>query len=265
MKNIFLAIILLCSSLQPVLHAEDETPSSPLGPVDKRGLYVLGGLTTSWFVGNERLSLPFAPTLPVNDTAALAAFVPGSYYKGQFPGLGIRGMWIFDEERNLRANFGLDYHFYSSRTRELSGGLIVYKSNTHYIPAITGGFEYAFLTLPLAQAKVYAGIDVRGTFVVANTYKEEYEYVIDPRQNSTVTLSKEGAFRLGGGGRLGIEGEIFDPWYVNLSVGWSFMNAVGRDDARGELLTPYFDPKYENKETRVYNIFANLFVQYRIQ
>ena len=62
MKNVLLVALLLCLSLNGQLIAEDET-STPLGPVDKRGLYLLGGLTTSWFVGNERLSLPFAPTL----------------------------------------------------------------------------------------------------------------------------------------------------------------------------------------------------------
>ncbi len=253
-KNIILGFF-LAIAISVNCYAQDADKN-------RVGLYIAGGLATSWFIGNERLTLPFSPTLPLPDS--VDDFVPGSYYRGQFPGIGVRGIWVFDQEKKYRVNFGFDYHFYTSRDRELSGGLTIFKTNTHYIPAITGGFQYAFINLPVAQAKIYGGIDFRGTFVVSNTYEERQQYVNNPALNKTITRSKEGTFRLGGGGHLGVEGEIEDPVYVNLSIGWSAMNILGRDDERGELLTPYPDRIYENKETRVYNIFANIFVQYRL-
>lgn len=254
MKKIYSISLLILIAVNNLLSQQESS--------DRTGLYIAGGLSSSWFVGNDRMTFPFAPSLPLPDDAD--EFVPGPNYKGQFPGLGIRGMWVFDQARKFRASFGLDYHFYVSRDRELSEGLIIRKLNSHYIPAFTGAFDYAFINLPVAQAKIYGGLDVRGTFVVSNTYEEFIEYQFNSSLNRSLTRSKEGTFRLGGGAHLGVEGEIFDPWYVNLSIGWGIMNLVGRDDARGELLTPYPDEKYENKETRVYNIFANLFVQYRL-
>jgi hypothetical protein len=68
--------------------------------------------------------------------------------------------------------------------------------------------------------------------------------------------------------RLGIEGEIYYPVFVNTSVGWGAMNLLGRDTrstangGRGELLTPV--SQNEAGEGVLYHLNFTFMVQVRL-
>ena len=78
----------------------------------------------------------------------------------------------------------------------------------------------------------------------------------------TEVKTKPSTFRLGGALKLGIVGEIFDPWYLNTSIGIGVVNFVGKEDSRGELLTP--SRRYENIESPLNLLLFTLLIQYRL-
>jgi len=133
------------------------------------------------------------------------------------------------------------------------------------------GFEYSFLEFPLAYARVFVGGEIRPLYVSANTITRD-EYTTD---GGNITFEsheefsgKDGAFRLGGMVRLGIEGEIYYPVFLNTSVGYGVMNLIGRDTrstqegGRGELLTPF--PANERTEQILSHVNFTFMVQVRL-
>ena len=143
----------------------------------------------------------------------------------------------------------------------------------HDVNVFTGivGFEYSFIEFPLAYARAFVGAEIRPLYVAPNAIIRD-EYTLD---SGGVAFSrheelrgKEGAFRLGGMVRLGIEGEIYYPVFLNTSIGYGVMNVIGRDTrstqdgGRGELLTPF--PSNERTEQMLSHVNFTFMVQVRL-
>jgi hypothetical protein len=185
---------------------------------------------------------------------------------GGFPnwqsGFSLKGTVGIDKQNNLRIPFGLDYFIMSGVQRVPDRFYTIVAKHTIQIPTIYTGFEYAFADLPLANAKAYAGIDIRLSMIAPTELEVNLNYVKDDFPDTTRYFGKSGASRIGAGVKLGIEGAVEENWYVNISVGYSAFNLIGRDNLRGELFTP--SAVSESVESIIGAITTSVLVQYRL-
>lgn len=216
------------------------------------------GLTTSWINGTN----PATDIIFPKDTIHSI----GGGFNGQQPGLAIRGVFIMDQERRMRITAGLDYIWYTGLQRIEGPGYTFYARHNLDLPTVVLGFEYAFLNLPLANAKMYVGMDARYSILTNGDFRRKIVYkLIDVISDTTINTKESfGAVqpRLGAAIKVGIEGELLDPVYVNISGAYGAINLFGRDDKRGEYLTP--TNLSEIKENILGNIFFTMMIQYRL-
>lgn len=246
MKSTTLSIFLLL--LLPFVAAGQTFSSEPTR------FYIAGGLTTTWISGYNPASEPLFP----KDTNQIEG---GGIY-GQQPGISLRGIYMIDPERTLRVTAGGDLFFVTGSQRIEDKYFSLTAWHTMNIATITGGFEYAFATLPLANGRVYAGVEGRCSFIENISFTSIIYY---KGFDSTVIRTydtKQTATRFGSALRLGVEGEILDPAFINISVAYNVMNLFNRDDNRGELLTP--KSPFEKKESVVDNFLFSFWLQYRL-
>lgn len=161
--------------------------------------------------------------------------------------LGIKAYADLDKQKHFRIPFGIDYFSYSSAQSTVSQNFQV--TVRHSTQLYTGlvGFEWAFVEFPYAFARAYAGIEARAVYVAPNEISYQSKtYTPDQGWITTTSVSngKKGVMRMGGMLRLGVEGELYYPFFINSSIGYGVMNLIGRDTqntasgVRGQLLTP---------------------------
>ena len=185
---------------------------------------------------------------------------------GGFPnwqsGISLKGMLSIDPQRVYRIPFSFDYYVMRGVQRLPDKYYTIRSTHIIQIPTLSAGFEYAFANLPLANAKVYAGADVRCSFVLPTELEVALDYSNPTFPDTTRYYGKDAATRLGMALRIGIDGEIAAPWYVNISIGYNAFNLIGRDALRGELFTP--SKLSETQESIIGSIIANVMVQCKL-
>lgn len=198
---------------------------------------VAGGLSTDWITSDN----PAVYRLASSDTAINPKDEFGGALDGMQVGFGVRIYADLDAQKKFRIPLGVDIYTFSG-VQALNA--TTYKVRLrHDVNVFTGivGFEYSFLEFPLAYARAFVGGEIRPLYVAPNNIVQD-DFTIGPTGNIISTHKefngKPGAFRLGGMVRLGIEGEIYYPVFLNTSIGYGVMNLIGRKDDRGELLTP---------------------------
>ena len=247
------------------------TPTTILAQADPvSGMWLIGGgLTTMTILGDNIAKNPLAVFQPnPNDQSPRDV---GASFIGQQSGFGLR-LTHSDQDRILKFPFGVDVSFFSGRDRVvISNTTRIFLKNDLTTFSGVAGLEYAFAKLPLARANIYIATDLRALVVPSSSYLVSIEYDEFPTRNSTSEgLTKDLAFRLGGSLRLGVDGQIDingdkkSPWFVNISSGLSWMNLIGLNNDRGELLTPSPNKIAELKENIVNNFFVNIFVYYKL-
>ena len=227
---------------------------------------VAAGLSTSWITNDNPAVYRIAGTGTDADTTA--GF--GGGFDGMQIGWGVKGFADLDKQKITRIPFGLDYFMYSGTQSVRSNTYAIRVQNDVNLYSFHGGFEWSFVEFPLAYARAYLGAEARLTLVGQNTitYDEKYPRAIPPRDTTRVIDGKPAAARLGGMMRLGIEGEIYYPLFLNTSVSWGVMNLVGRDmrptweGGRGELLTPR--SLNEAQESLIYHLNFTFMLQVRL-
>jgi hypothetical protein len=223
-----------------------------------RNFQVTGGLTTMWItsenIARERI-------FPRSEEE-----MPGAGFDGQQAGISLRMLYGIDAVKNMRVTAGLDYYFLRGIQRNQFTSSTLFFTYSVDMPTLVLGTEYALLEYPPGDARIYAGIEARGALTIA----KPINFRLVRLKGDTLIQSgkgeiKENAFRLGGAVRLGIDGEIYDPFYVNFSVGYGIINLVGRDDSRGELFTPNHTAVgyIEAKENFIHNMLVSFLIQYR--
>ncbi len=236
------------------------TLAIPLKAQISRNFQVTGGLTTMWIV-NDNIARGNIIPRTMDE-------LPGAGFDGQQVGFSVRLLYGLDAKRRVRLTTGLDYYFLRGVQRNQLTSTTYYFTYAVDMPTLVLGTEYAFLEYPPGDAKIYAGIEARGAFTSAKPIDFR---VVRLGDNLTIREGhgeiKTNAFRLGGAIRLGIDGEIYDPLYVNFSVGYGIVNLIGRDHSRGELLTPDNSgaelPYPDNHEGYVHNMLVSFLLQYR--
>jgi hypothetical protein len=224
----------------------------------KTNIYFGGGLSTISMPGENPNTLPMVQRDTTKDQ------ITGGSLNGSQPGFEFRFTFTLDEEENMRIPIGMDYTFYRAAERIPISAFSEARLK-HSVDAIgvNLGFHYAFLEFPNALAKVYAGIEARGTYIYDGKFRKILDYKLDDRMDEDITVAtKENTTRFGGLLRLGIEGELLDPWYINTSFGFSLLNLIGRDNERGELFTLFSN--LENEESLVKALHFSFLIQYKL-
>lgn len=168
-----------------------------------------------------------------------------------------------DNENKFIVPIGFEYVYFNALERiPAATQLTVYLRHSISVPTFYTGLLYQFMKFPLANVKAYAGIEARASFVQEGVFYRRFYYHALDSSFIYESKTKDAATRLGATIRLGFQGEVIDPWYVNFSAAYGIMNLLGRDDKRGELLTPLRN--FETKESLVYNLHFALLIQYRL-
>jgi hypothetical protein len=208
---------------------------------------ISGGLSTNWIVSDN----PAVDRIVANSTGPEAnpdePTRVGGAFDGNQIGYGIRMYIDLDKQKLYRIPFGLDVFMMRGSQSFKAPNFAILARHSTDLYTFHAGFEYAFVEFPLAFARAYVAAELRGT-MVANDNLYIRLQTIDTEGKLTTNernvLGKPDAFRLGSMIRLGIEGEIYYPVFLNTSVGYGALNLLGRDTrattagGRGELLTP---------------------------
>ena len=226
---------------------------------------VAAGLSTDWITNDNPAVYRIAGTGDETDTTA--GF--GGGFDGMQMGWGLKAFADLDKQKILRIPFGIDLFQYRGAQSIQARNFKILVNHEVNLYSYHGGFEWSFVEFPLAYARAYLGAEARVTTVSPNTITYEESYVSAPERDTIRTLTgKEAATRIGGMLRLGIEGELYYPVFLNTSVSWGVMNLIGRDTTptwdggRGELLTPF--PLNEASESLIYHLNFTFMVQVRI-
>jgi len=227
---------------------------------------VAAGLSTDWITNDNPAVYRIAGTGDELDENAGY----GGGLDGMQIGWGLKAFADLDKQKILRIPFGVDAFMYSGAQTVQSSR---YKLNVRHevnLYSYHAGFEWSFVEFPLAYARAYLGAEARMTTVAPNTItlRSQYPFATPPVDTTISFTGKDAATRLGGMIRLGIEGELYYPVFLNTSVAWGVMNLIGRDTTptweggRGELLTP--SPVNEAGESLIYHLNFTFMVQVRI-
>jgi len=208
------------------------------------------------------------PTSVFGDNGATSVFINpqksttiGGGFFGFQNGIYLRGIWQ-KSDANFAIPIGFEYIFYRAYHRvPYAPKVTLYLRHFIDVPTVTLGFRYYLFKLPFANVKCYSEIDARGSFVGKSNYSVRIDYeAFDSTLVKSVSY-KNAVFRFGGDFRIGFLGEVVYPWYVNIFTNVSYVNLLGRNNKRGELLTPV--PDYEPKENPVYNFQLGIGVYYK--
>ncbi len=230
-------------------------------------VHIAGGFTTHSFIGDQIAANP----LVAHDSLSL----PGASFNGQQLGATIKAIVYLDSDKKFRMPIGVDYvRYFGAQRIEVSKFYRIQLFNSLHTITPTLGLDYALLKLPLANANLYTGVELRGTFITNtqlaqedyfNYYKTVNGFELFDRDSLfkvSEIANKPNTFRLGGVVKLGVEGKIQDPVYLNISLSYGSPNLFGRDNNRAELFTP--NNTFETMESVVSQLFFHFLLQYRL-
>jgi hypothetical protein len=197
--------------------------------------------------------------------------VTGSNFIGGQSTISARMNFELGANKKFIVPIGADITFFRGLQRledvDLSGHGAV-SSNLY---SIVMGLQYKAVNLPLADAIMYGGVEMRGNFVSGANF--EYEVVrkdsggVLPKFSKDTTL-KQDVFRFGAAARIGVQGVLIKPLIVNISFAYGVLNLFGVDkrtvtrERGGELLTP--TQIGETSEKTVQFAHFSLWLQYRL-
>lgn len=223
---------------------------------------VSGGLVTTKILGDN----PAAKPIIERDTSK--PFIIGGSYDVPQNGIFLNFDIAIDENEDLIIPFGIEYNFFraSERIPVTKFVTYVYSNDVDILTPYTG-FKYKFFKFPVANAKAYAEARFTVNFVGSSDFSlHERRY-----QQSDTTLyfpEKEAVTRLGGRIKIGFEGELLSPVFVDSGISWGFINLLGRDETdpeeggRGELLTPL--TRFETGESLVQTLNIYFSIKYKL-
>jgi hypothetical protein len=220
------------------------------------------GISTIQILGNNIGTKPF-----VYETGGNTIY-GGSYDQAQ-PGIRLEATMPINQAETFEIPFGLEYNFFMGRERTPFGARSDIKMrHDNDVLTFSLGLNYSFYKFnPLdAEAKFYAGLDTRTTFILQGTYSQIGTSEIPDPSLSFSFKTKPTTIRFGGNLNVGINGKLMDPLYVDIKAGLGIMNLVGRNDYMGELFTlgrkniTYV----ETKESMVYTFNVAMMLQIKL-
>jgi len=232
------------------------------------GFRVSGGLSTMEIIGNNIAEYPFVFVKP-----------EGKLYGGSFDqsqnGIRLEAVFPLDTGEIFEIPVGLEYHLFQGREKEW----MEYKSDVRLmhdvdVASLTFGINYSFLEIkPFNyKAKFYLGVDTKINYFFNARFKSIAFYYQIKDTVTTIYQTKDPAMRLGGEVLFGLNGELYENINIDFRVGLGLLNLLGKNDDRGELLTPnkliksqeneqlYLEPS----EGSVFNFHFMMMLQYRL-
>lgn len=215
------------------------------------------GLISTGIVGNNRAKLPVATT-----STAVDAFTGGSFKYSQ-PGIQIRATFPINNHEDFRFISTFDYIFFVGRERFGYDKAKILFSNKLDLISFSLGLEYVWANLDFANAKLYTGLDIKANYI-HNLHFDQYIELADDPENPSLEVydPKVNALRFGGDIKLGVEGRLRKNFYINTGLSLGVVNLIGRDDSRGELMTPL--TVFENQESFLSVLQVFILVQYNL-
>lgn len=191
--------------------------------------------------------------------------VTGGSFPDAQPGVQLQFLFPIDEDAKFRIPVSLSYSFFRGKERvNYNRNIVDYYSHTLNIMGVNSGFQYAFLPVQFAHANMYAGLEISLNYI----NNIDIEWYRDYLNNNVFkdeiykTPPKEDALRIGGLFKLGVEGRLRKNFYINAGGAIGIMNIIGKNDNRGELLTPI--TMFETIESNVYTLQVYILVQYNL-
>ena len=226
-----------------------------------KGFSIGWGLKTTEILGDNRAKLPFAQSDPNKPPAF------GGGFKGPHQGMELLFDFPVGENNDFSIPFGIDLIFFQGLQR-IPQTYYTLQDMEHNVnvSSLSLGLNYALVKYKVANAKIYMGLEAKTSFIGSNEFTIITTYnKLDSVEIVKLSL-KESCVRFGGSVKLGLEGELSDNWYVNIIGSLGIMNLIGRDDSRGELLTPYKKNSIieEIKESFLYTLQYSFIIQYRL-
>jgi len=215
------------------------------------------GIVTTNIISDNRATLPIGPTAIEGE-----AFIGGSFKNAQ-PGIQLKGTYLFDNNPDLRLTTTFNYMFFSGRERYgYPPNVVIFYKHDVNIASLSAGLEYVWANLDFANAKLYAGFDIQGSSIHDAYFLEHVKFLDKYEPDWIFEYDKGSVYRFGGNVRIGVEGKLRNKVHVNTGFAVGIMNLLGRDDNRGELLTPL--KVFESKENilPVFQVF--ILIQYNI-
>ena len=266
-KRILINIILLSFTS---VNAINCLASTPVEPEDKSAFsefYIGVGLSGTQFFKDTPSWNPITYSLnPSQD-------VIGGSFDGLESGIHFSFVTNLTKSSELMLPFSFEYNW-------LSSGEILYPTpvtewlmqHSIDVQKIGTGLQWQFYTFPFKDVKAYMETDIKMIFINNQKIsKTAYETNSDGSKSSTVTsfVPKETAIRFGAEYKLGFRGQLTKNFFINSFLGIELMNILGRDNNRGELLTPFGsltqNPKrFESKEQYVPNLDFVLMIEYKL-
>ncbi|TAL69537.1 MAG: hypothetical protein EPN82_06815 [Bacteroidetes bacterium] len=226
-----------------------------------KGFSIGWGLKTTEIVGNNPATLPFEESDPNKPPAFGGGFI------GPQQGMELLFEFPIGTNNDFTLPLGIDYIFFQGLQHiPQTYYMIQDLENVVDVKSLSLGLNYALVKYKVANAKIYVGLEAKTSFIGKN----EFTIITNYHQLDSVDISKssekESCVRLGGSIKLGLEGEIGDNWFVNIHGTFGVLNLIGRNDSRGELLTPlknYFIME-EIRESYLYTLQYSFIIQYRL-
>lgn len=213
------------------------------------------GMMPTLIVGNDKATSPLASSTQYYRGGGFFGFNNAFFLKA-----------IFEPFPNSQLSFpvGVEYIFYRAYHRvPISRYVTAYLTHSIDLPSFNIGTRYSFFKLPFANVLFFGELNFAGNFVGASNYTVRLDYELFDSSSTRTVIGKQSTFRFGAGIRFGFFGEIENPWYVNITGGINYINLVGRNNSRGELLTP--TNVFEPTENPVYNFTLGFSIIYKFK
>lgn len=229
----------------------------------KSEIKIGGGLSAAWINGANPARDFLFPDVLQGSPADSVVYLPGGSLDGLQTGIGLRARFGLADSNMIRLIVGADYLFYRGSWRiPLESGSVFLEHRVDMPTAVLGG-EYVVRQLtPLVN--LYAGAEFRAAYLYSGFFDWEFKALDGSLiQERGSTTAKSSTFRLGAALRIGLEGEFEKNVIIDTNIGYGVVNLIGKDDARGQLLTSN-PSQFETEESTVGNILFSFMLMYRI-
>lgn len=220
-------------------------------------IYVGAGITgTNIFTNNPATKPIFMKEIKNKE------LIVGGSFDGVETGFLVKGETNIDDSANFFIPFSFEYVWLNAN--ELYWANMKTKiqlSHAIDIQKIATGLKWYFYKFPFQEVRPFLGFDVKGVFVnnISFTWSS-----IETSTGKKIVVNRETkptAFRLGGEIYTGFRGMIIDEVFLTATFGVELLNAIGKDNSRGELLTPFVQNETEEKYVPNYHI--SLLIEYK--
>ncbi len=114
--------------------------------------------------------------------------------------------------------------------------LMDYKAN---IFSMYSGIQYDLIEFPEYHIRIHGDLLAFGSYYHNYGFKAIFKKGNGDVVSTVIQETKDNAFRLGMGVNFGAEARVLRGLFFNWDLGLNCYNLIGRDDKRGQLLTPH--------------------------